>query len=390
MTRTNRELKLIFAVIVVLFAVFLAGPILILLGKSLWDGGLTGEFYASVLSQKGFLPALGNSFAVAGASAAAATLLAFLLALPANELVLPLLLAVGSAFIWEFQVTGNDTVPTEEILQALERCGVGVGSRGIGLDQDDLRNRALPLLPDVVYLAVNVRGCTAHVQVVERTRPPHLYRDSDVQNVIAEKDGLITRIEALDGVTCTAVGEVVQAGQVLLSGVADSPRGYRCLRATGRVWARTWYEWTVPIPLRTEVKTEEADSCTRLWLDMGRQRIKLCGGGSVLEGNCDKITEYRRLRLPFGVQTPVTLAVERTVRHTAYAGERPEAEARAEGERQLLAQLEQTIGEDGRILRRETLGRRQGAYLLVTLRAECEEQIGADAPLRIITSDTGR
>ena len=58
MTRTNRELKLIFAVIVALFAVFLAGPILILLGKSLWDGGLTGEFYASVLSQKGFLLSL--------------------------------------------------------------------------------------------------------------------------------------------------------------------------------------------------------------------------------------------------------------------------------------------------------------------------------------------
>ena len=304
--------------------------------------------------------------------------------------LLPLVLAVSAGRIWGFEVSGNDTVATPEILQALERCGVAVGTRGVGLDQDDLRNRVLPLLPDVVYLAVNVRGCTAHVQVVERTRPPHLYRDSDVQNVIAEKDGLITRIEALDGVTCTAVGEVVQAGQVLLSGVADSPRGYRCLRATGRVWARTWYEWTVPIPLRTEVKTEEADSCTRLWLDMGRQRIKLCGGGSVVEGNCDKITEYRRLRLPFGVQTPVTLAVERTVRHTAYAGERPEAEARAEGERQLLAQLEQTIGEDGRILRRETLGRRQGAYLLVTLRAECEEQIGADAPLRIITSDTGR
>ena len=89
MTRTNRELKLIFAVIVVLFAVFLAGPILILLGKSLWDGGLTGEFYASVLSQKGFLPALGNSFAVAGASAAAATLLAFLLAYGVHYTGLP-------------------------------------------------------------------------------------------------------------------------------------------------------------------------------------------------------------------------------------------------------------------------------------------------------------
>ena len=80
MTRTNRELKLIFWGIVLLFAAFLAGPIVLLLGKSLWDGGLTGEFYTAVLSQDGFFTALGNSFAVAGASAAAAVLLAFLLA----------------------------------------------------------------------------------------------------------------------------------------------------------------------------------------------------------------------------------------------------------------------------------------------------------------------
>ncbi len=80
MTRTNRELKLIFWGIVLLFVAFLAGPIVLLLGKSLWQGGLTGEFYTAVLSQDGFFTALGNSFAVAGASAAVAVLLAFLLA----------------------------------------------------------------------------------------------------------------------------------------------------------------------------------------------------------------------------------------------------------------------------------------------------------------------
>ena len=51
----------------------------------------------------------------------------------AAALVLPLLLAVGSAFIWDFEVTGNDTVPTESVLQALERCGVRVGTHGVGL-----------------------------------------------------------------------------------------------------------------------------------------------------------------------------------------------------------------------------------------------------------------
>ncbi len=52
-------------------------------------------------------------------------------------------------------------------------------------------------------------------------------------------------------------------------------------------------------------------------------------------------------------------------------------------------QLRQTIGEDGAILQTDVSARRQGAYLMVTLRAECEEQIGVDAPLAI-TSDTGR
>ena len=89
MTRTNRELKLIFVLIVALFAAFLAGPILVLLGKSLWNGGLTGEFYVSVLSQNGFLPALRNSFAVAAASAAAAALLAFLMAYAVHYTRLP-------------------------------------------------------------------------------------------------------------------------------------------------------------------------------------------------------------------------------------------------------------------------------------------------------------
>lgn len=89
MTRTNRELKLIFLVIVALFALFLVAPLVVLLGKSVWDGGLTGEFYTSVLSQKGFLSALGNSFAVAAVSGGVATLLAFLMAYGVHYTRLP-------------------------------------------------------------------------------------------------------------------------------------------------------------------------------------------------------------------------------------------------------------------------------------------------------------
>ena len=88
--RKNIELKLIFWAIVALFAAFLAAPLLLLFGKSVWDGGLTTEFYTSVVVKKGFLPALCNSFAVASAAAVIAVVIAFLLAYAVHYTALPL------------------------------------------------------------------------------------------------------------------------------------------------------------------------------------------------------------------------------------------------------------------------------------------------------------
>ena len=299
----------------------------------------------------------------------------------AAALVLPLMLALGSAFIWDFAVSGNDTVPTEEILQALERCGVRVGTRGVGLDQDDLRNRVLPLLPDVVYLAVNVRGCTAHVQVVERTRPPHLYRDSDVQNIVAVRDGLVTEVTALDGAAAVSPGDTVTAGQLLISGAADSPRGVRLMRATGTVRARTWYTLTVPVPLAAAERAGESGHVTRLSLDAGRRRIKFYAGGSVLGADCAKIAEYRPAVLPFGLRLPLSLVTERTVAYDTVPARNAAETAQREGEAQLLYQLHQTIGEDGAVLHTAFSREERNGWLYVTLRAECEEQIGMEVPL---------
>ena len=53
----NIELKLIFWIIITLFLLFLAVPLLILLVKSFWgEQGATLEFYASVITGKDFMP----------------------------------------------------------------------------------------------------------------------------------------------------------------------------------------------------------------------------------------------------------------------------------------------------------------------------------------------
>lgn len=303
--------------------------------------------------------------------------------------VLAAVLALGSTHIWAFQVTGNDTVPTETILRTLEKYGVALGARS-RIDQEALRNQVLLELPDVVWLTVNMRGCTAHVQVVERQRPPHLYADGEITNVVAARDGLVTKIQALDGQAQVMAGTTVTAGQVLISGVVDSDqRGYRLLHGMGQVWARTWYELSVSVPLTVQEKGQEVGAVTRLAVDIGRNRIKIYGKGSMTGPDCDKMTVYHQARLPFGLTLPVTLVTERTVRYAAGEAERPMADARAEGETQLMTQLEEALAQSqGQLLDHSFDAVRQGTRLVVTLRAECEEQIGVSSPLDI--QDMGR
>ena len=74
-----------------------------------------------------------------------------------------LALFLGSFFIWDFQVEGNVNVPTERILRALEMNGVGLGTFGLSLDGEDIRNHVLLDVPELSWIAVNVSGCRASV-----------------------------------------------------------------------------------------------------------------------------------------------------------------------------------------------------------------------------------
>lgn len=102
----------------------------------------------------------------------------------AGLLLTVLLVLEGNFTIWEFRVSGNETVPDEVILRALEDYGITIGTRSLDIDQKDMRSHVLLELKDVVWLAVNVKGCVAQVQVVERVRGQAVVEDR-LTNVVA-------------------------------------------------------------------------------------------------------------------------------------------------------------------------------------------------------------
>lgn len=79
--RKEKEIKVIYAVTILLFAAFLGVPIIRLLGESfVLDTGWGMENYADVLTGKGFAEAFGNSIVISLTSAVISTVLAFFLA----------------------------------------------------------------------------------------------------------------------------------------------------------------------------------------------------------------------------------------------------------------------------------------------------------------------
>lgn len=123
--RKNREIKLIFAIVAVFFAGFLAVPMISVLVKSFTGDGTAVSLghYVEVLTGRGFLRALWNSVLISVCSAVVTTVLAFILAytihytnlgrrykwLISKAAILPILLPTityGFAIIYSFGKQG--------------------------------------------------------------------------------------------------------------------------------------------------------------------------------------------------------------------------------------------------------------------------------------------
>lgn len=311
-------------------------------------------------------------------------------ALFAGGILCAALLLVNSLFIWDFEVTGNETVPTETILHALREHGVHRGTFIYSFRSQDICNRVLPELKDLCWVAVNVRGCKAYVQVRERVRAPERVNESEPTNVIAAKPGLITKVRALDGEKRVLPGTSVQQGQLLIAGVVDTGGTEkpsvttRFLAGKGEVWARTWYDLTVRVPLTYEKKVytgKEKRSHTLIW---GENRLKIgAKGSSICNVDCDKIKNQTQWTL-FGLfALPVTWETETLLPYELEVTPRSRADAEAQGKDMLETYLAALLGETGSVTQRRFSTAVEGDTLVVTLSVECEEQIGKEVPIAV-------
>ena len=150
------------------------------------------------------------------------------------------------------------------------------GTYGYGVSSFRLRNDLLLELPELSYIAINVRGCRAYVQVRERVEAPEIIEQAPAGEHRGGQGRPGHRHPALGRGEDGAAGDHGAEGQLLISGVVDDDyAGSRYLRGMGKVYGRTWYTLRCRVPLTVAEKAYTGEEETVSGRSGGKKADKL-------------------------------------------------------------------------------------------------------------------
>lgn len=289
--------------------------------------------------------------------------------------------AVGimSRFVLTVRVSGNQSVPTGTILSQLRARGVKPGAFGPGLDVRQIGHEVLLELPQLSWMSINVRGTVCEVLVREGTPRPELVEEDESAHIVAKYPGIVTRIDVTRGEQMVQRGQTVAAGDTLIGSWVDfkEPEYYQgdmggmLVRAAGRVRARTWHTLKAAIPLTGDAKVYTGREDSRWSAEIFGHSVKFPQRGSISYGRYDKIITY--YTAPLGL--PIALRRE-TCREYETESRPVDPDRAADALKGELQERLDALCDPSEVKRVDYKTETQDGLLVVTLLAECEQDIG--------------
>lgn len=142
-----------------------------------------------------------------------------------------------SGFVWTVQVNGNNKVSTAEILGACRQIGIYEGIRRERIDTKNKKEELLLKMNSLAWASLNIEGCVLTVDVRE-VKDKEGHRENPA-NLKASADGIIKRIDVKSGNCLVQIGDVVQKGDVLVSGVIERLNHTEFVHSSGIIVAQT-------------------------------------------------------------------------------------------------------------------------------------------------------
>ena len=190
-----------------------------------------------------------------------------------------LALGLATSFVWWVEISGPKSLDPAVIRKELRGMGLYPGAWRGRIDKERIARELEARMPLAAWIGVEIRGMAAMVRVVERAVPPPAPAAADI---VAARDGLITRLVVYRGTPLVTEGMMVRRGQTLVCGwevrmdKEGNPRR-RSVAAEAIVEARVWDEASASMPLSFWEMVPTGRRYTAVRFGLGRWRVLLLG-----------------------------------------------------------------------------------------------------------------
>ncbi len=123
-----------------------------------------------------------------------------------------------SGFLWSIEISGLNTIDTEDFVSQLEKASIKKGIRLSSVDCNEIERYCESLSSNVLQVTVNLIGCKLYIHVHERALP-QTPEEFLYGNIIAKKSGRIVKINVFAGVPLVKEGDPVCKGDTLVGGI---------------------------------------------------------------------------------------------------------------------------------------------------------------------------
>lgn len=220
------------------------------------------------------------------------------------------LIILLSSVVWEIDIKGAEQIPLDEIFSVLEVNNIKVGKFKQNIQVNRVKEILLNKFEYISFLDVKINGVKLIIELRELDIPPEKVDKSYPCNLVAKKKGVITKIIAKNGIALVEKGEIVEPGDVLISGIIESELDpdldSYLVHAEGEVLAQTRYTATVEEPIVKVDEVETGKVYKQRGLKFKDKGIRFLSGDIPYENYTEEITErdlldfkWNKLKIPF-------------------------------------------------------------------------------------------
>ena len=234
-----------------------------------------------------------------------------------------ILCAVFQNFVWDVRVDGNIAVSDSAIIYELYSSGFGIGNMWSTTDTAEVESQLLSKSENISWININRRGTVAYVSVIEKNK--EISREQKeasgrYANIVATSDCIIVDITVKRGCAEVKVGDVVKAGDILISGVLPISAGGGFCYAEGEVVGKMSDVLEVEVERKYEKEVETKQSAIDLSLKIFNFPINIFKKYGNSYDGCDIIEDVKVFSFPNNKKIPISFV-------TTYAKERITEEA---------------------------------------------------------------